>query len=187
VGSAITVTLRRSLGAILATPEEVAAAINAVTSPTFPLRATASITTGVANAVALGALSGGLDATRIDGEGTFFSWELSNVTGGFFHFEHTVPIEVLEVSFRAFSVSAPTALNWYKCPLTKDFTPLRPSESSIDEAISLWTDSMTTAKTSINITDIRDKLLPNMGLLLVTNLTGIARVTVQRAGRFPNR
>lgn len=187
VGTAIKITLRRTLGAILATPEEVATAINTVSDPAFPLRAAASITTGVASAVAQGALSGGLDADRIDGEGAFFSWTLSNVNGGFFHFEHTVPVEVLEISFRAETVASPTVLNWYKCPLQRDFTPRRPSEVVVDEAIPLWTDTLTSTRASVNITDIRDKLMPNMALMLVTNLAGVARVAVQRVGRFPAR
>lgn len=187
VGVAIRIGLRRSIGAILATPEEVAAAINSVSDPAFPLRATASITTGVANAVASGSLSGGLNPDRIDGEGAFFSWSLSNVNGGFFHFENAVPVEVQEVSFRATAVSAPTALNWFKVPLTRDFTPRRPSEVVVDEAIPLWTDVLTSTKTFVNITDIRDKLMPNMALMLVTNLAGVARVGVQRVGRFPSR
>lgn len=189
VTNAIRVTLRRNGGGILATPEEIAAAVNAVPDLSFPVQAYAENNTGVANAVGVTPLTGGANPARIENtrgsQGSYFTWEYSNLNAGFFGFENLDPIVVRALEFKAIGLPGATTLNWYSVPVVPDYAVRRPSEFVVDEAIPIYTTELTTAEPFLHITDIRHILMPNEVLLLVTDTAGVAKVRLRREGRFP--
>jgi len=189
VTNSIRITLRRNGGGILATPQEIADAVNAVPDPSFPVQAYASNTTGVANAVGVTSLTGGANPTRVDNrrtsEGTYFTWEYANLNAGFFAFENLDPIVIRALEFKAIGLQGATLINWYSVPATPDFVARRPSDFVIDEATPIYTIEMTTDQPFLNITDIRHIIMPNEVLLLVTPTAGVAKVRLRREGRFP--
>jgi len=99
VGALIEVTLRRSVSAILSTPQEVADAINAMD---LPVRATWTGTDPLIAVVAT-PLTGGLNPTQIDPTGSRFQWRrTTGQVGGLFFFENlreTVIVTGVECKF----------------------------------------------------------------------------------------
>lgn len=189
VTNAIRITLRRDGSGILATPQEIADAVNRVPDLSFPVQAYASNTTGVANAVGVTSLTGGANPSRTENvrtsEGTYFTWEYANLNAGFFGFENLDPIVIRALEFKAISLPGPTIINWYSVPVVPDYAVRRPSEFVVDEATPIYTVEMTTDQPFLNITDIRHILMPNEVLLLVTATAGVAKVRLRREGRFP--
>jgi hypothetical protein len=101
VGTLIKVTLRRSsVSGILATPTEVADAINNVLDYTFPVRAEI-IGSGspLAQAVVPTALTGGLDPIIRANESQYI-WDLGATDQGFFHFEQEEPITITQIGVK---------------------------------------------------------------------------------------
>lgn len=183
ITSEIKVTLRRDGSGILTTPQELTDAINAVQDPSFPVTAYCQTTTGLANAIASTPLANGANPTRV--VQNYFTWEYANLNAGFFGFENLDPIVIRSLSFKAISLPGNTILNWYKVPMVADFAVRRPPDFVVDEATPIYTIEMTTAEPFLNITDIREVLLPCEALLLVTATAGVAKVALRREGRFP--
>lgn len=183
VTSQVRIRLRRDGSGILATPQEIVDSVNAMPDPSFPMQAYCQTTTGVANAVGVTPLTGGADPTRRDGN--YFTWQYANLNAGYFSFENLDPIVIRALEFEAIGLQGATELNWYKVPVVKDYAVRRPPEFGIDEATRIYTIEMTTDQPFLNITDIRDILLPNEALLLVGECAGVAKVRLRREGRFP--
>lgn len=179
VGSAIEVTLRRSSGALLATPQEVAAAINAAG---LPVRATWSGTTPM-TAAAAAALTGGLAPAYRDPSGSRFEWSRgTGVAGGFFYFEnheHSVVITGLQAKFSG---------------LSGTLIPLRFAVVNLDDGLEVVSGTDIAVKEAeVNSTYPEYGvsgvdgivLLPYQALRVTCAAVGRVRVTAQRMRRHP--
>jgi len=185
-GAAITVFLRRSALALLATAQEVAEAINAFTaytSPAFAIRARAvePLSTTPIPAVAATHLAGGVDPTMV--AGCQYLWDLpSNAKAGLVDFEQTNPVWVTGFSSK-FSVPSGThSVTISRSRVMDDF-------SVVDtEKVPLFTYAGLTATTpDIAISDARLLLLPGQSLIVETDIamTGFCAFEVTRAPEYP--
>lgn len=183
VGTTILVKLRRStFGGILATPGEVAAAINGQTAVQFPIRAFAQVDTGICDVVAPVALTGGLNPNDISGTPAYpnqqFQWLRTNLNGGFFHFEQEEPILVRQFEAKML-LSGPLTLTWSIVNLTRDFTAV------VGEKIPVFVKDLTLAAPDITVTDVRIPLMSNQALVCDCAVAGLVRVVARREARFP--
>jgi hypothetical protein len=181
-GSVIKVHLRRSTIAILATPGEVAIAINAQMNFAFPLRAFAQVDTGVCDAVAATPLTSGADPSEILGDELYpnqlFKWVRVNLDGGYFHFEQREPILVRQFEAKMI-LSFPTTLKWSIVNLTADFMNITA------EKIPVFVQDLTLAAPDITVTDVRIPLMFNQALVCDCAAAGLVRVVARREARFP--
>ena len=185
LGAAIQVLLRRSTGAVLATAQEVADAINAFTaysSPAFGISARAGGTgAGLVAAIGPLAFSNGADPVR---DGTQFLWTVpTNGNGGFVQLENDFPMWVLGFTAR-FNVllPGPYSVSVSRVRLNKDFTPITA------EAVELFVFAgLTPDAPSIAYTDVKQVFHPGQGILVTTSaaLTGFFNFDVMRAAEYP--
>jgi hypothetical protein len=182
-GSSVLVYLRRSVGAVLATSAEVATALNAFTAytaPGFALRARAEGDgLGVVSAQAATPLTGGQDSSR---QGSQYLWTPAG-NGGFFHFEHDVPMWVLGFAAK-FTIGSPGpyTVSVSRVRLNDDFTPILAEKIGI-----FYYTSLAPSTPDVSYTDVKQLLHPNQALLVETSapLPGFVNFDVTRAGEYP--
>lgn len=184
VGPAITVILRRSSGAILATATEVAAAVNAYTSRgqgAFAIRAYVPGTgASVVTATVALAFTGGANPTT---DVTQYFWDIPvNGNAGFFHFEQDYPVWVLGFSAN-FNVlySGEITVDVTRIRLNEDFTPTGEEYSFYKYPCLTSTDG------KISYTDVKQLVHPRQAMKVSISVatTGYVGFDVQRAAEFP--
>lgn len=187
VGPAISVFLRRSSTAVLATAHEVAEAINsftAYTSVAYAIRARAydpASTTALA-AVPAANLSGGVNPHAI-GRSQYLWTVPANGNAGYVDFEQEDPMWVLGFSAKFSSVpSGSHTITVSRVRILEDFTP------ELTEKTPLFVySSLTSSAPDIAYTDVRQVIHPAQGLLVETSVAmpGFFNVDVMRAAEFP--
>jgi hypothetical protein len=178
-GAAIEVTLRRSSGALLATADEVAGAINAAN---LPVRASHG-GTGVVAPAAATALSGGVAPTFVDPSGTRFEWSrASGQSGGFFYFENHQDILVVtsvQAKFTGLGGS-PIPLRIATVNLNAGLEVISGTDISVKDA------EVASAYPEFALVGLDGvTLMPYQALLVACAAVGQVRVTAQRLRRFP--
>lgn len=162
VGTSILVTLRRNTLAILATADEVAAAINNFSDYNFPVVADPAdpISPTVVQAVSATALTGGLDPTTTDHAGLQYRSTFANSNSGVFFFENFTEVVQIRKIQTKFTLAVPAHLKIQTVNLT-DGLGLRSGDVG-----PLVDFDLTVIANDYGVTDIRDPLLPYQGLLV---------------------
>lgn len=180
VGSAIKVTLRRdSVTGILATPQEVADAINAVTDYEFPVRAEiVGSGSPLASAVSATLLTGGLDPS-VSGNNKVFLWDSGSTPQGFFHFENDFDsVIITQISFEF--TSPPSAdVVVYRMDLTSAYSPI--ASRTTKELVR----PITGSTPDFSLSNWNLVVLPQQAIQVVFNAGGFVRIVGRKRGRFP--
>ncbi len=179
VGADFEVRLRRSSTVVLATPQEVATAINAAN---LPIRCAWSGTTAMTQAL-LQSFTGGAEPTRKDPTGTRFEWERTTTQlGGFFYFgnlDHSLVITGIELAFTGLSSTAiPFSIE--RVNLDDGLEPVSAS------AMPVLIGEVSSANPTCAVNGIDGIILPPYQALLVKCAAlGRCHITAQRLMRHP--
>lgn len=179
VGALFEVRLRRSSLVILATPQEVAEALNAAN---LPIRCAWSGTTPMSVA-ANQTFTGGADPTRRDPTGSRFEWErTTGQQGGFFYFgnlDHTLVLSGIEVVFTGLGGS-PIPFSIERVNLDAGLEPTAAS------AIPIKVGEVSSAEPSFSMNGLDGvMLLPYQALLVKCAAVGRCHIVAQRLARHP--
>ncbi len=181
VGTAISVKLKRTAGAITATADEVATRINAVANGVICAVAGGTDLVSVASAANL---TGGLDPTPGPDGSSRFTWEYdTNTNGGLFYFENAEDLIVREIEAKfTIGMGGSYSVVFSKVNLNSALEVV--STESIPCFV--W-DSLTTARPDIAENDIRIILHPYQAISVTTSadLPGLVRIGVRREAHFP--
>lgn len=183
VGSLVEIKLRRTVISIQATAAEVATAVNAFSSFSFPVCAEADPAgsgAGIVSAAGPVSLAGGQDpAFGPDPNGQFKWVRAPNTNGGFFFFEQDEPIVLRKFEARMLVTVNPTPIKFEVVNLNAARRPIMAERGLLLEA------DMTPSQPYVSMNDIRDVLLPFQAILVTCTVTGFVRFSVQREGKFP--
>lgn len=184
-GSAVSVVLRRSSGAVLATAKEVSDAINSYAGLPLPISAGYSGTgLDLVNGTTATALTGGLDPTIDVVKPALFTWTYAtNANGGFFFFEnYREPLSIRLLSAAFTGVTGTNTVTFSRVDLNSRNKPI----SGTDIPIFTYT-NITSSNPSITVSDPRTIIQPGHGLLVTTStaLVGTVQVDIQKMTGFP--
>lgn len=183
-GAAIRVILRRSSVAILATAQEVAAAINALGLAGGVCATYGGTGNGVVSAASAVSLTGGVNPVDRAGNHTQYVYvHPVNVSGGFFYFEQEETITVRQFECK-FQVPGGTyAVTVSRVNLNENLEPI------MAESIPCFVhDLLTVDKPDIAFADVGILLHPRQGLLVTVDgggLPGVVRFDVRKGARYP--
>jgi hypothetical protein len=178
--NSVRVILRRSAGAILATADEVANAINNFrnsSNPTqqLPVVAHAGGTSVVAAAAAT-PLAGGADPTIVAPQLKF----TTAGAGGLFYFDQTDPLVIRQMECQFVGMVGAVNVSFQIANLDAGLEPIAA------ETATIFSGAVNVGQPFVSFADASFLLLPRQAFLVVpaSPLTGMARVNVQREARF---
>jgi hypothetical protein len=182
----VAVRLRRDGSGILATADEVAAAVNAVSDFGFPVVAdAASPTPGLVQASAALALTGGVDPVAVDPARTQFRYAYPNLPAGVFYFENLYgALHIRKIQAR-FTLLAAAHLKVQTVTLTPGLGLV------LAEALPILDVDLTASVNDYGVTDVKDLVLPYQAVLVScvngSNVPqpGTVRIYAQRANAYP--
>ncbi len=175
----IKVNLRRSAGAILATADEVADAINnfrVTLNPSQKLPIVAHPDgTSVVTAIAATLLSGGLDPEIVAPMVKFTTTD----NGGLFYFDQTEPLVILQMECNFTGMAGPTVVSFQMANLDPGLEVI-PAETA-----ELFNGTVDVGTPYISFVDSKIIFLPRQAFLIVASgITGVARIVVERLETF---
>lgn len=179
VGGDFEVRLRRNSSTVLATPQEVANALNAAD---LPIRCAWSGTTPMSQAL-LQAFTGGAEPTRKDPTGTRFEWDrTTGQEGGFFYFgnlDHSLVISGIELAFEGLGGS-PIPFTVERVNLDDGLEPVASS------AMPVKIGEVSASDPTYALNGVDGIILtPYQALLVKCAAVGRAYVTAHRLARHP--
>lgn len=183
-GAAIRVILRRSSSAILATAQEVAAAINALGVAGGVCAIYGGTGNGVVSAAAAVLLTGGVNPVdRADNHTQYVYVHPVNTSGGFFYFEQEETITVRQFECKFVVPGGTYSVTVSRVNLNENLEPI------LAEAVPCFVhDLLTVSKPDIAFADVGILLHPRQGLLVEVDgggLPGVVRFDVRKGARYP--
>jgi hypothetical protein len=176
--TAVRVILRRSSGAILATADEVAAAINNFQNTNNPTQKLPVVAhnggTSVVSAAAPTPLTGGLDPQLV---APLAKWTTTS-NGGLFYFDQTEPIVVMQMSCAFANISGSQTIQFQLANLDAGLEPIAA------ETATLFSGDVSSSQPYVSFADSKFIMLPYQAFLIVAPPTiwGVAQViTIQLA------
>ncbi len=178
----VNVNLRRTTGAIVATADEVANAVNNYLNTNNPSQQLPVVAyapgTSVVVAAAATNLAGGLDPTIMAPQVKF---EAANVNGGLIYFDQDVPIVVRQLECYFSDPGGSESVSFKVANLTTGL------EVDASEAITIFTATVTTSQRYASFAAANFIMLPHQCLQIITSgptLSGVARVYARRESQF---